>query len=333
LLSLINEILDLAKIESGEMSLNTEPVMPEMTCQASMVFIKQQAHKKSIKTSLTFDAAVQWIVVDEKRLKQILVNLLTNAVKFTPEGGKVGLEVLGDTQNKLVQFTVWDTGIGIAEKDLPRLFQPFVQLDGSLTRHYEGTGLGLSLVKRLVEMHGGNIAVESEVGQGSRFIFTLPWPEEMRSSPLAQNSARSESIQDKPSAPNKQFVNKNSPLILIAEDNETNIMMLTNYLESKGYRIAIARDGREALEMARAEVPSAILMDLQMPVMDGLEATRQLRIDSNVALAKIPIIALTALAMTGDREKAIAAGANEYMSKPVNLKQLVEMIERLRTPK
>jgi signal transduction histidine kinase len=177
LLALITDILDLAKIEAGKAELLIAPVAIDDVCQASLLFIKQTSQKKQIKVSSAFDNHVNVIRADERRLKQILVNLLSNAVKFTPEGGRVGLEVAGDEAQGVVHFTVWDTGIGVAEAEMKRLFEPFVQIDSSLSRQHEGTGLGLSLVYRLTEMHGGSVAVESKVGEGSRFTVSLPWPE------------------------------------------------------------------------------------------------------------------------------------------------------------
>jgi PAS domain S-box-containing protein len=175
LLSLINDILDLSKIEAGKFVLELEPVSLESICQASLQFIKQNAHKKQISISHIYDEKIGMMMADSRRLKQIMVNLLSNAVKFTPEGGKVGLDVAGDAENRQILITVWDTGIGIDEKDFASLFQPFVQLDSRLSRNFEGTGLGLSLVQRLVLLHGGAISVESKLNQGSRFTFTIPW--------------------------------------------------------------------------------------------------------------------------------------------------------------
>jgi signal transduction histidine kinase/ActR/RegA family two-component response regulator len=326
LLSLINDILDVSKIEAGKLELQIGPVPVEPVCQASMQFIKQEAHKKRIKVSLTHDSAVTTLQADGRRLKQILVNLLINAVKFTPEGGAIGLEVVGDVQGGLAHFAVWDTGIGISEEDMSRLFQPFVQLDSSLSRQYSGTGLGLALVHRLTKMHGGNVSLESEVGKGSRFTISLPWQ-----GPAGGGEATGEAVQPAygdtepagagPSAPGRdeQF------LILLAEDNQYNIDMISSYLPAKGYRIVVARNGREVLDRAGEEKPALILMDIQMPEMDGLEAIRRIRADAD--LADVPIIALTALAMPGDRERSLAAGANDYLSKPVRLKRLVEAIE------
>ena len=177
LLNLISDILDLSKTEAGEMKLEIVAVSVESACQASLQLVRQMTLQKRLKVSLTLDSGVTILEADERRLKQILINLLSNAVKFTPEGGELGLEVVGDGENKVVRFTVWDTGIGIAPEDAERLFKPFTQLDSSLSRRYEGTGLGLSLVHRLAEMHGGGVSLESQVGVGSRFTVSLPWRE------------------------------------------------------------------------------------------------------------------------------------------------------------
>ncbi|NTU81709.1 MAG: PAS domain S-box protein, partial [Chloroflexales bacterium] len=175
LLELINDILDLSKIESGRLSLEYATLEVDLLGTMSIRMVAQIAQVKRIALTSRFDGLVQRLVADERRLKQILVNLLSNAVKFTPEGGQVGLEVQGNPEQQTVTFTVWDTGIGIVAEDLPKLFQPFVQLDSSLNRQYTGTGLGLALVGRLAQAHGGSVAVESTLGQGSRFSVTLPW--------------------------------------------------------------------------------------------------------------------------------------------------------------
>jgi PAS domain S-box-containing protein len=330
LLELINDILDLSKIEAGNMTLNVMPVAVSPVCDASMLFIKEAAHRKQIQLTTKIDLAVEWIAADERRLKQMLVNLLNNAVKFTPAGGWIALDVAGDAANGIVRFSVRDTGIGIATQDMTRLFKPFVQLDGGLARHYEGTGLGLSLVARMAEMHGGSVAVESELGKGSQFTIALPWSEAMQIFTNTQTNPWENRVADVPSA--VPLTDADAPTILIVEDNEANITTLSLYLQAKGFRVAIARHGGEALDLARADHPALILMDLQMPVLDGLEATRRLRRESDPRVAAIPVIALTALAMPGDRERSLAAGANDYLSKPVNLKQLVALINQFVKP-
>ena len=330
LLTLINDILDLSKIEAGKMTVEIVPVAVQSVTNSSLAFVKELAQRKNIQLLTTHDPTIEWIMADERRLKQMLINLLNNAVKFTPEGGNIELAVTSDAQNNRMSFSVRDTGIGIAPEDFTRLFKPFVQVDGSMTRSHEGTGLGLSLVARMAEMHGGSVSVASELGKGSCFTISLPWSNEMQNYAAARTK---QSIQrlNQSVVTQMQSISADAPLVLIAEDNETNITMLSLYLESKGYRLAIARNGSEALTKAGEEHPAIILMDLQMPVLNGLEATRRLRQMNDSPLAHTPIIALTALAMPGDRESAITAGANEYMSKPVNLNQLVEMIEHLRS--
>jgi PAS domain S-box-containing protein len=330
LLALINDVLDLAKIEAGAIGLNLDSIDVDTLCKSSLIFVREIAQKKNIKLSFSSDPQVQWIYADTRRSKQMLVNLLSNAVKFTPDGGQVGLEIVGDKKAKLVRFTVWDTGIGIAQDHLPQLFKPFVQLDSGLTRRYEGTGLGLSLVARMAEMHGGSVQVTSQLGQGSRFTITLPWSEEMQTFTLAKKLVASgDDTQSESVLPLIPF-GANAPCILIVEDNEANIVMLSMYLQTRGYSILVARNGNQAIELACAQHPQTILMDIQMPAMDGLEAIRLLRKNTDPQVATIPIIAVSALVMSGDREHALTAGANEYMTKPVNLKLLVQMIERIR---
>jgi len=174
LTTLLNDILDLSKIMAGQLALQIETVPLEMICASSVRRIGPTAQMKGVAVSLSADKAVQTVQADARRLVQILVNLLQNAVKFTPEGGSVGLEAGADPERSVVRFVVWDTGIGIAPEDLGRLFQPFVQLDAKLAQQHGGTGLGLALVKQLVELHGGSVSVESEQGHGSRFTVTLP---------------------------------------------------------------------------------------------------------------------------------------------------------------
>jgi CheY-like chemotaxis protein len=250
----------------------------------------------------------------------MLVNLLSNAVKFTPENGQIGLEALADEAEQIVNFTVWDTGIGIAQEDMPRLFQPFVQLDSRLARQYAGTGLGLSLVSRMAELHGGGISVESQVDQGSRFTISLPWTRPTRAAAVIEESSPEANFSL--AAPTK---NGRPYRILLVDDNEDNINLFQDYLYSTGYQVTVARNGKEAIARTQEDKPDLILMDIQMPEMDGLEATRRLRAD--VSLAPIPIITVTALAMPGDRERCLAAGANDYLSKPVRLEKLLKTIQ------
>ncbi|EIJ42685.1 PAS domain S-box [Beggiatoa alba B18LD] len=318
LLALINDILDLSKIAAGKMELEIQRVVLEDICQTSMNFIREQALRKKIRVTTHYDHHVNKIDADERRLKQILINLLTNAVKFTPEKGEIGLEYKGIADKRLLEIHIWDTGIGIDKNALPNLFKPFIQLS---TTQEEGTGLGLALVRRLTALHGGDIQVSSEVGKGSRFIISLPWqPNDIDQTPTPSRPMPETTIEvQKPS---------DNPLILIVDDNDANILSISDYLSLKGYRIAVAHNGIEAIETANKLRPDVILMDIQMPVMNGLDAITHLRADPS--FKSTPIIAVTALAMTGDKERCLSVGANEYLAKPIGLRHLVTVIERLR---
>ncbi len=334
LLELINDILDLSKISAGKVELDLESVSVQNVCDSSLVYVKQQAFQKHVEVYSNIAPNISNILVDERRLRQILINLLVNAVKFTSKKGKVSLLVsvgCGDTWQgeatvpdqlkeqdlPMILFQVTDTGIGISSKDLHRLFQPFVQLDSGLNRQYEGTGLGLVMVKQIAELHDGQVMVTSEIGQGSTFTVALPYQ-------MTECTMRSPELITPFSLPNAKSKLAIAPLILLVEDNEANVQTFTSYLSAYEYRVVIAKNGEEGVAMAKTYQPDIILMDIQMPVMDGLEATQLIRADPK--LTKVPIIALTARAMQGDQELCIEAGANQYLSKPVELEQLVGMI-------
>ena len=328
LLTLINDILDLSKIEAGKFEIEPGLVPIEDVCQSSLSLIQGMAYSKAIMVSYRLSDPQLKIWADARRLKQILVNLLSNAVKFTPEGGQVSLEV--DFQKELhhVKFVVQDTGIGISQDNTEKLFEPFTQLDATLSRKYEGSGLGLALVRKLVELHQGKVFMESEgiPGKGSRFTVLLPW----KDSPVS-GSAGSPDISKSPFPDGKisDSVMKTKSTarytILLAEDNLSNIMILSDYLENFDYLVIQALDGKEAIEKADEFLPDLILMDIQMPVMNGLEAIRHLRQDPR--FTKTPIMALTALAMPGDLERCLEAGATDYVTKPVSIKELLSKIK------
>jgi signal transduction histidine kinase/CheY-like chemotaxis protein len=319
LLSLINDLLDLAKIGAGKMELELNNANVEDVCQASLRFVMEQAQTKKIKLTLAMDNKSVILTADERRLKQILVNLLSNAVKFTPNSGSVTLETKCDVESESLVFSVRDTGIGIATEDLKRLFNPFTQLDSKLSRLYSGTGLGLTLVLKLVELHGGSVEVESDIGKGSCFSVRIP----CKGLENAIRGGDRGAVTISESSP-IETLPSNTPLILVADDNEINLRTVTDYLRANKLRVIQARDGLEAVKMVREHAPSLVLMDIQMPLMDGLDAIANLRADDKHAA--MPIIALTSRAMVGDRERCIAAGANDYLSKPVNMKQLVKTI-------
>ena len=327
LLDLINDILDLSKIDAGMFDFYPQPLLVDEFCRSCLAFVRSQATKKSISVTYANESPISRIFADPRRLKQIIVNLLSNAVKFTPEKGQVLLKVKADVEQDFIQFSVIDNGIGIASEDLQRLFQPFVQLDSSSTRHYEGTGLGLAIVQKLTDLHGGSVYVESTIGRGSCFTINLPCNQDEITKLESVKPISSPSVDERSVAkPVLSEPAENRATILLAEDNPSSVLTVSEYLTSYGYKVVIAHDGIEAVERAEATHPDIILMDIQMPAMNGLQAIARLR--STMRFAATPIVALTALAMPGDRERCLLAGASDYMSKPVSLNSLRQIIQR-----
>ena len=319
LLELINDILDLAKIESGQIKLDPGRVNINTVCETSLRMVKQLAQKKNQTVEVEIQNDIGHVWADERRLKQMMVNLLSNAVKFTPEGGQIGLRVRVDLAEAKLLISIWDRGIGIREEDLKRLFQPFVQLDSSLSRESAGTGLGLALVAEMARLHGGSVSVSSQPGEGSEFTIILPWDPAVTTDTL-------EKLKITGKIPIIRTNMEHKQTILLVEDTESVVLMLRDYLELSGYKVEIARDGLDGVAKSIALRPDLILMDVQMPGMDGLEATRMIK--KEASLKNTPIIALTALAMRSDRERCLEAGMSDYLSKPINLKELVKSIQR-----
>jgi PAS domain S-box-containing protein len=319
LLSLINDVLDIAKSNSGYLELELEEVAVEEVCQESLRLVREQARRKGLTVGYSSDGTVERLTADRRRLRQILLNLLSNAKKFTPEKGRIGLEVTAREEGQAVAFTVWDTGCGIAGEELQRVFEPFVQLDAGLARRSEGSGLGLSLVRRFAELHGGKVEVESEVGRGSRFTVVLP-VQQPKTPAVPRLEDRAASSGSSPTAISTTMART----VLVADDHEANTRHLQDYLETHGYTVRVARDGYEAVRLCHELKPTVVLMDIQMPGLDGLEAIKQIR--ASPTTASVPIVALTALAMQGDRERCMAAGANDYLSKPVRLRHVLEVV-------
>ena len=329
LLELINDVLDVSKIEAGKLELQPERCELRSSCLAGMQMVKGLAQQKDLHLDFSMHPEKMECVLDTRRLKQILVNLLGNAIKFTPRGGAVGLEVEGDRQQGLVRLTVWDTGIGINARELDNLFQPFVQVDSSLARQHSGTGLGLVLVKRLADLHGGRVEVQSEPGKGSRFSVFLPWLSELPQAPAAdgaglvlpggapgQNAGQGALVVGRPAV----------RVVLVVDDNQVNRSLIADYLETKNFRALQARSGQECLDQVPLVHPDLVLMDIQMPDMDGLETIRRIRAHPERAISGVPVIATTALAMSGDYERCLAAGANAYLSKPIGLLELLKTV-------
>jgi signal transduction histidine kinase/CheY-like chemotaxis protein len=320
LLELINDVLDVAKIEAGKLELLIEPVAVQEVCQSSLRLMQNLAEAKQLKVIEKYDETAVVLQADRRRLKQILVNLLSNAIKFTQGGKRIGLEVQAGADD-FIHFTVWDEGIGIAEADKERLFQPFVQLDGGLARQYEGSGLGLIMVERLVTLHRGRLHLESTPGQGSRFTVSLPIFAPVSLETITKHRAET-AVSSPPLPPKKPL---ESGTILLAEDNQAVAEVLSEFLSLQGHDVRLARNGQEAVAAVYQKTPDLILMDIQMPGLDGLEAIRQIR--THLAGRHIPIIAITALVMAGDRERCLAAGADAYFSKPLGFAELSKILE------
>lgn len=314
LLGIINDILDFSKIEAGKLDMESMPFHLEDVFDNLANLVGLKAEEEGLK--LLFDVQNEvptGLVGDPLRLGQILINLGNNAVKFTEKGRiVVGVSPVAVTEEKAeLQFSVQDTGIGLTEEQRGKLFQAFSQADTSTTRKYGGTGLGLTISKKLCEMMDGKIWVESEPGVGSTFIFTAVFGR--HSEKREKVSAFGGDVQG--------LKNIRGARILLAEDNEINQQVAREILEQAALVVEIANDGKEALEMAQKNPYDVILMDIQMPVMGGFEATKEIRnLESDTR--NIPIIAMTAHAMAGDREKSIEGGMNDHVVKPINPDEL-----------
>ncbi|MBS1873536.1 MAG: response regulator [Acidobacteria bacterium] len=321
LLALVNDILDVSKIESGKMVLEKIPFDIRQLVTDCVETHRQAALSKGLAVGWTIDpSAPTRITGDSLRIRQMLSNLLSNAVKFTDQG-EVHLAVEArpatDRTFELV-VSVRDTGPGIAADKLAGLFEPFTQVDGSVSRRHGGTGLGLAITRRLAQMHGGAVHAESTPGVGSTFTLTLLCEPTAADAP---ETAAPEQAEAQIPASRRR--------VLVAEDNLINQKVVTAILRKKGFEPVLAGDGQAALDLLRAAPPDyygAVLMDVQMPRMDGLEATREIRRDAR--WTDLPILAMTAHAMIGDRDRCLQAGMTGYVSKPVNPAHLISTLER-----
>ena len=320
LLRIINDILDFSKIEAGKLSIEyTDFLLDELFENLSTLF-STKISEKGLNFSCSAGPDVPPALIgDSLRLGQILMNLVSNAEKFAEQSDiavSVAVEERKADRVKL-KFSVADSGVGINEEEQYRLFEPFTQLDASSTRKHGGTGLGLSICKSLVEMMQGDIWVESTPGKGSTFYFTVELA--IGQIEVAQKSA----VRNLPMA---VATGVQGGQVLVVDDNEVNRLVAEGLLKMSGFEVALAINGKEAVRMAGEEPYDAILMDIQMPVMDGNVATRLIR--NNPALRKIPIIAMTANAMAGDREKYLAAGMNDYVAKPIDPEELFRVLSQ-----
>jgi CheY-like chemotaxis protein len=321
LLGVINDILDFSKIEAGKMIIEKIDfnIFQLMDDVYKTHIVKAQEKSIGLVCNINHDIPHS-LVGDPIRLAQVLNNLICNAVKFTDFGNvAVHIEnILGNDEFIELKFTVSDTGIGISEADKEKLFKNFSQVDGSITRKYGGTGLGLSISKKLVELMNGHIWFESEKGIGSKFIFTARF-----------DISKKEAIDHEKVEHIKVEKEKSEKLdVLIVEDDKTNQVVISNMLKAKGINADIANNGIEALDMIGKKRYHLILMDIQMPEMDGIETTMQIRMKELDTNSHVPIIALTAHAIQGDREKFLSFGMDYYISKPVHIEELYNTVEK-----
>jgi signal transduction histidine kinase/CheY-like chemotaxis protein len=323
LLVVINDILDFSKVEAGKLAIEAVDFRLDELVDQTIRSIAWSARNKSlqIKTQFSATTSPQMYFGDAGRIRQVLTNLLSNAIKFTQEGA-IFLDVTVDHEASnatTFRFAVKDTGIGIPQEVMGRMFQPFSQADASTTRQYGGSGLGLSICKKLVQLMGGDIGFSSEVGVGSVFWFTLPLPHSQR------QIVKSETERADVSPPLTKFPGAR---ILVAEDNFVNQKIALALLTKLGFKPLAVGNGNEVLSALHEFEFDLILMDCQMPDLDGYQTTRRIRESRSKMPADIPIIAMTANAMRGDREKCLKAGMNDYASKPITAVELAEVIER-----
>ena len=320
LLAIINDVLDISKIEAGRLEVEAIAFSPTGLVDDVLSLLRARAEEKLIELSVTMAEGVPAVAQsDPTRLRQILVNLVGNAIKFTREGH---VQVIARWQDKdeRLQFEIRDTGIGMSEEQQMRLFQPFMQADASTTREFGGTGLGLAITRRLTELLGGTIRVSSELDRGSTFTVEVPMPA-VESAPVVPMTRST-----KQATPSEH---PTSGRLLLAEDGPDNQRLISFILKKAGYEVEVVGDGAQAMERALAEHDAgtpfgAILMDMQMPVMDGYTASTRLRESDYPG----PIIALTAHAMSGDRERCLEAGCDDYATKPVDRTVLLETVAR-----
>ncbi len=309
LLELINEILDLSKIEAGKMRLSLEEFEIGPVVEEAMALLRVEAGRKHIELVADVAQPGLEIFADRSKVKQTMNNLLSNAVKFTHPGGCVTVRVRRDGESLAV--SVIDTGIGIKEEDQVRIFHAFTQVDGSYARRYQGTGLGLTLVRKFVEMHGGRVTLKSRFGAGSDFTFIIPG--------VVARAPDGDATREDPGGEGVSALTRategDGDLVLVVEDNPINMKLVRDILKSNGYRVAESTTGEEALDALKFIHPNLILMDIQLPGMDGLRAARLLR--DNPETRDIPVIALTAHVMKGDEIRAKEAGCAGYIPKPI----------------
>ena len=331
LLTVINDILDFSKIEAGKLLIECSSFDLRLVIEEVNGLLEPKAEEHDLQLILEYPSSLpRYFIGDAGRIRQVVTNLVGNAVKFTPSGSvQVTVECAGqDSRGAQMRIAVHDTGVGIPPQKLDSLFEKFSQVDSSMTRKYGGTGLGLAIAKQLTELMGGTIAVESRLGEGSKFTLTLPLRQE--AAPRAGTEDAELQGERRIAELRERWAERFAGLglrVLVAEDNAVNQKVAVGMLEKLGLRADLASNGREAVELRAMLSYDLILMDCQMPEMDGYEAAREIR-RAEKGKSRTAIVAMTAEAMTGAREKCIAAGMDDYIAKPVRLEDLVEALRK-----
>ncbi len=314
LLDMVNDVLDLSKIEAGRVDLEKVPFDAAALIRRVLTTVRSMAAKKHLHVDTAIAEDLGLVNADETRIKQVLYNLLSNAIKFTEREKRIGVEAHGEGSECVI--TVWDEGIGISAADRQRIFEPFEQLRRGHEGH--GTGLGLTIVKNLVELHGGSVSMESEVGSGSRFTVRLPGRRAAEAEPSSGGEAPAgDTLEDFPDLSGKT--------VLVVDDSPANSALMQRILSAFGCRVLLAGSGEEALDVAAHSSYDAVFMDIHLPGMNGTEAMRRMR-DAGV---KAPVVALTAYAMKGDKERFIAEGFDAYIAKPVRISEIITFLKGL----
>ncbi|MFW9263474.1 hybrid histidine kinase/response regulator HrmK [Nostoc sp. CALU 546] len=323
LLALINDILDLSKIEANQLEVQWETVDVPVLCSNVLALVKEKAANKGLKLCLELEPDITTLVADPLRLKQMLLNLLFNALKFTSKGS-VGLQVAA--KGVSVHFTVWDTGSGISQEDQVQLFQPYFQIAKAVADGVEGTGLGLAVTRKLAQIHGGSVKVESEVDRGSRFTLVLPLKQEVGVGGDEEAGEDEGAGEAKFSSFPVPFTPSSSVEILLVENDLPNADLMQIYLRKLGYQVTWVKNAAEMWETLTELEPVLILMDVYLADGNGLNLVQQLR--EHPQYRTIPVIVQTAMAMKGDRETCLAAGVNDYISKPIDLPLLARLVAK-----
>jgi signal transduction histidine kinase/CheY-like chemotaxis protein len=318
LLTIINDILDLSKIEAGMVRIEANPFSVRGLLHSIQTLFSEKVKEKGLQMTGAIEPSVpDTLIGDATRLTQVLVNLIGNALKFTEKGG-ISIRIYNkasDQQHIQLGISISDTGIGIEPQKLGSIFDRFHQAEDSITRKYGGTGLGLSIVKDLVLLQGGDISVESEAGKGTTFHFFIPYTIATRQVPVPEAVDISRF----------RLNGQQSVKILVVDDNEMNRSLMEHLFNEWGLAFDMAGNGMEALRRLQQSAYDLVLMDIQMPEMDGYTATRRIRTELR---SQVPVIAMTAHALAGEREKCLSSGMNEYISKPINERELYELINR-----